>query len=625
MLYATKRMYLRLFGLLLIFSVATATQGVGQVLLSDDFNGSGFIDQTKWRLPFGGDGSFLGRTQLKTNLATGYPLQTGGVATLELETFLDDGSGGSAGVFLGHEINTKRNFARAGGLRIEGRMRMKDVPPGLVGSMFMYDVQRTNVGGDLVRDEFDHEMLTNEVQPGGQNRLLTNYWDEGPFVGPGSGGTGLLEEPAITGGWDMTQFHDYRIDWLPNRLDYYVDNQLVRTATENIPDDPMTMRFNLWAPDAGFTSAYSADLQPAANAAANEIYGMEIDNFSITRINTSVGENLLANESFEDISLSYEFPLPGGVNETDTGAWFFFNNTSFNSEVVRTGEQALKTFGPFSGGPNASGAWQNVDVEPGDVLEASVFAQSPLFDTLAGSANFATIKIEFIDESGSIMENVNTKESVIMDGRDPDFAADVWVEGVVNAIAPPNAAKARLLLPMIQLENEGGGIWWDDASLVKLTVDTTTVTGDFNNDTFFDCLDVDGLVGEIVAGTNVASFDMTGDGLVDDADLAAWLVAGGAANPTATGGNAFLPGDANLDGNVDGADFLVWNGSKFTANAAWCSGDFDASGNVDGGDFLIWNGNKFTSSDAVSAVPEPSSGLLLALAGLLWVVRRTRS
>ena len=62
----------------------------------------------------------------------------------------------------------------------------------------------------------------------------------------------MFEEPTVPGGWDMTQFHDYRIDWLPNRLDYYVDGQLVRSATDNIPDDPMTARFNIWAPDEDF-------------------------------------------------------------------------------------------------------------------------------------------------------------------------------------------------------------------------------------------------------------------------------------------------------------------------------------------------------------------------------------
>ncbi len=80
-------------------------------------------------------------------------------------------------------------------------------------------------------------------------------------------------------------------------------------------------------------------------------------------------------------------------------------------------------------------------------------------------------------------------------------------------------------------------------------------------------------------------------------------------------GSPYLKGDANLDGTVDGMDFLDWNANKFTSTPAWCSGDFNADGVVDGQDFLIWNGNKFMSADGqVASVPEPSS---LSLATLL--------
>ena len=123
------------------------------------------------------------------------------------------------------------------------------------------------------------------------------------------------------------------------------------------------------------------------------------------------------------------------------------------------------------------------------------------------------------------------------------------------------------------------------------------VTGDFNGDDLFDCLDVDALVAEIaVSGADLA-FDITNDGIVDEADLAQWLIASGANNADQTGGNPYLLGDANLDGTVDGQDFLVWNSNKFSAAAAWCSGDFNADGTVDGGDFIVWNKNKFMSSD----------------------------
>jgi hypothetical protein len=122
---------------------------------------------------------------------------------------------------------------------------------------------------------------------------------------------------------------------------------------------------------------------------------------------------------------------------------------------------------------------------------------------------------------------------------------------------------------------------------------------------------------EVAGMTGNLDFDMNSDGSLDFADVEEWLVVGGAQNPMQTNGNAFLIGDANLDGVVDGLDFIEWNMNKFTSVAAWCSGDFNADGIVDGLDFIDWNENKFTSSGDVSAVPEPAAGLLLLVGCLL--------
>jgi hypothetical protein len=150
----------------------------------------------------------------------------------------------------------------------------------------------------------------------------------------------------------------------------------------------------------------------------------------------------------------------------------------------------------------------------------------------------------------------------------------------------------------------------------------SSLPGDFDHNGLHECVDVDDLVAEIVAGTHTSSFDLTGDGFVDAADLDEWLVQGGAANLPS--GNPYLVGDANLDGTVDGLDFIEWNDHKFTSVAAWCSGDFNADGVIDGQDFILWNENKFTSSDGLSAVPEPGMGVILiaALIGLAVVRRR---
>ncbi len=131
-------------------------------------------------------------------------------------------------------------------------------------------------------------------------------------------------------------------------------------------------------------------------------------------------------------------------------------------------------------------------------------------------------------------------------------------------------------------------------------VQSATVDGDFNDDGAYDCLDIDALTAA-VASMNDPLFDLTGDSMVnlDDVTVAR---GGGANNQAATGGNPFLPGDANLDGVVDVSDFNIWNNNKFTANSAWCSGSFNADGVVDVPDFNIWNNNKFTNSDLTLAM-----------------------
>ncbi len=125
-----------------------------------------------------------------------------------------------------------------------------------------------------------------------------------------------------------------------------------------------------------------------------------------------------------------------------------------------------------------------------------------------------------------------------------------------------------------------------------------TIDGDFDNDGDFDCDDVNALNAVIVAATNDSAYDLSQDSVVDGMDLAQWLAEAGAANLPS--GNAYLPADANLDGVVDGADFLVWNSAKFTMDDDFCSADFNSDGFVDGADFLIWNSNKFQNSDAVN-------------------------
>ena len=118
---------------------------------------------------------------------------------------------------------------------------------------------------------------------------------------------------------------------------------------------------------------------------------------------------------------------------------------------------------------------------------------------------------------------------------------------------------------------------------------------DFNGDGLVDGRDIDALTGEIVAGTHTPSYDLTGDKIVDLDDRDAWLAAAGAINLPS--GNAYLLGDANLDGKVDVSDWNVLNSHMFTKVAGYCFGDFNADKVVDVSDLNILRESMFTRSD----------------------------
>jgi hypothetical protein len=145
---------------------------------------------------------------------------------------------------------------------------------------------------------------------------------------------------------------------------------------------------------------------------------------------------------------------------------------------------------------------------------------------------------------------------------------------------------------------------------------------DFNGDGACNTNDVDTLIMEIAAMTNDPSFDLNGDSFVDLADRDVWLAGAGALNLPS--GNPYLVADFDLDGIVDGLDFIEWNANKFSITGQWSLGDANADGITDGLDFIEWNTNKFVSSDDVAAVPEPSIGVLLIVALISLAIARQR-
>lgn len=103
-----------------------------------------------------------------------------------------------------------------------------------------------------------------------------------------------------------------------------------------------------------------------------------------------------------------------------------------------------------------------------------------------------------------------------------------------------------------------------------------SLPGDFDNSATVDVLDIDLLYAAFAAASPAAEFDLTGDGNVDQADLT-YLIEDVLHTKR---------GDANLDGKVDFADFLVLSANFGKSEKAWSDGDFDGSGSIDFTDFL---------------------------------------
>jgi hypothetical protein len=136
------------------------------------------------------------------------------------------------------------------------------------------------------------------------------------------------------------------------------------------------------------------------------------------------------------------------------------------------------------------------------------------------------------------------------------------------------------------------------------------------------CQTFDNLVAAIVAGANDPTWDLNRDTVVNLSDLDTLRVIGGKLNLVS--GAPYLPGDANLDGMVDSADFAIWHGNEFTSRPGWCAGDFNADGAIDGSDFGLWNQFKTPPSLGVQ-VPEVHGWCAMVIIGSCIAALRGRS
>jgi hypothetical protein len=142
------------------------------------------------------------------------------------------------------------------------------------------------------------------------------------------------------------------------------------------------------------------------------------------------------------------------------------------------------------------------------------------------------------------------------------------------------------------------------------------VTGDFDGDGDVDADDIDLLMANL--GGDPAVYDLTSDGVVDQADVDEWVF-----NIVPIGENVgTVYGDFNLDGEVNAGDLaLLATNYGTVGDWGWATGDGNGDGNVDAGDLAMLATNYGT---VVHTVPEPVTMSLLAIGGAALLRRRSR-
>jgi beta-glucanase (GH16 family) len=113
-------------------------------------------------------------------------------------------------------------------------------PPGVCAGFFIY-------GNDA--NETDIELLTNDTTPlfhATNHPSLTPNND----VIPGASSTVLIPANGTANGTtngSYTDWNDWRIDWLDNVTEWYVNGDLVESKTYSVPKLPAFFGINLWS------------------------------------------------------------------------------------------------------------------------------------------------------------------------------------------------------------------------------------------------------------------------------------------------------------------------------------------------------------------------------------------
>ncbi len=284
---------------------------------------------------------------------------------------------------------------------------------------------------------------------------------------------------SFTGPDFAADFHDFAVEWSPNRIDWFVDGVLRFSTTTNVPQEPMYVVLNLAV--GGWWPGYPD---------ASTVFPQEL---LVDWVRVYMRDVPLANPSFETLS--------GGA----PASWQLFGNAQSSTTAATTGTRSIRAFGVGGAGPHYAGVFQNLPASPGQVWLATANLRHLLGDRLGGSS-FVDLKIEWFNRQNQLIS------ADAVTALNPASPTDTTIPASVQATAPSGTASARIAIVYAQPGAGSGSVYIDDATFAYISPAVVTVcVADVNNSGVVDIIDIFEFLNAWFGLRPPADFDLSGD------------------------------------------------------------------------------------------------------------------
>lgn len=446
----------------LIPTIALAQELPGwRLTWSDEFNGTS-VDTTKWRI--------VNQDPNKNNELQYYSPSHVSVNNGYLVLKSTNTPTGGKSYTSGSVESVNRFFQQYG--RIEGRMRTPKTQ-GIWPAFWMLP----NPSG------WPPEIDIMELLGHDPNSVyFSNHWGVYPQ-------SYNWQTTQYTGPDFSADFHTFAVDWWPDRLEWYIDGVRRVTHNQNVSSLPFFVILN---------TAVGGNWPGNPNGSTVFPQFFYIDYV----------------RAYQPLYVSPGFESRGPGGNTALYGWTGFGN-KFSYGLAYKGSTSLKMFGNFSGSFNSTGVYQDIPVTPGKWYRVKAQWMTPSNDRIAG-ANYTALNIEWRDSGGNLISFVSTR------GIDGATTPDQWVMNQAQGYAPPNAAKARVVILFYQPALAAGSSRTDEVDFREGTCPTDINADGMTDDTDFVAFAT--AYNDLTCGM-VCPADFNGDGMVDDSDFVKFAAA----------------------------------------------------------------------------------------------------